>query len=1535
MAKNDDSILIPLKLDAFVFNRGVCDGKPPPKDPTKPHLHPTAAKIAPISQPNYTFLRLDHDYIQPDILNPVELRNTWPAEFNSRFTDLGDDENRPYEARQGVYLHWTLPRLYRSSIVAADKKTAASRAHAEALEARGLPPHGADLTEEDGDRKPDDGSRPSDPAAPTFPTVPTRWLVIRFIENKDTIQPAAARERVKSFTAWVVESNRLRKLDDLGADVDLQVDVSPFISAADGKDTSVAAQAEVFIGIKTLVGDWEEKEKEEDQEDPNAPKFLKNFGLFSSSNQLFADYQPHNSNVFSMVDNFQYGETTVENGREQGLYLTACTASYYVIGWSAVKGDDLFAGPQLGPSLTRQDRLDRLLLIVKLAETNGQAKDVFKSWLESEEPTRSVCHAAMYDVVWSSEEKPSKVPADAYCTQLNSALPLAVGTTPLNALTTYARAHVQLGDPKQEDPTQRQLELWLKKLETLLLARDDGVESQQQAADLLYNWNFVRADGGEVWHASGDSEGSGSAQRASDKLIQHLRKMNRSQQLLDGVKRTLSSLERELFFKWWRVVSDPAQDNDHSHFEGVQTLADRITMLQERRDKIEGYLSIQKDKKGKDSVKPGAQPAFYQQRDPTLVVGGVQSGWEPDYLDSLLVRLESQTLGTTPKSSPPVMTGEPVWDGLESFAAKVGDTQVRSAIKRLVAEFVALRPGASPPESSQPLEMPLFHDRLTMGDKAPGQKEPCPKTGGEGKREAFGNDGPWRDRWNDSQPWFPLFLEWAITYFHVPFRHWSLEQRGSLSHQLPQLRYGIPATTNLASEAGGSNADKHTIRGRVLLLPQPSFSLAAKIDQLFSSTPADSLRPDSHFPLTPSERCQLQKELHKLSFLSAPLAGLSAHLTTLLQGTHIKPILRDPIRRVLEPVADAMRPDAGFSSAVLGKIGLGTDHTPFGTGVPERHVGQPSLFKPVTHGQFRFTKLNIIDKFGQAIHAIDPTPSLSPQRVWPIIGEWYAPQVKGNPKDKIPNVVEEESHETGSETGNEKDEEPPATCEFVQIPPQINQEARLNAAFVVPFDPTEDQDDDTTSRRSKMSSRGGKEPVPFWRPADEWENPIWGWVLINYANQGIQLFLQDGTFYREVRLAGRNGTQSLPTWLPFEPPSEDPDLSKKPTREHVQLQLLVARFQDEAFLRDFWAMVVRATNNMEPAPDAFSGFSNALIGRPLALAHAGWSLELAGLPLSTQAVGDSETSELLRKYVFDIKVGDASRGFDGLVGVFDCEAAPGQQDLGLVLDKVYSDFDHDPPSPITGPPALLSMASDEKPVDDPPKRILPNKKIPLGAFYISPENDDNDRFTELMPSTYVRRRNLELAVRGVLLDPFSPIHTYSGIVPVQELVLPAWTWQRALANIKAFFHLGPLVVTKDVPSAIAPGRELQSETPVVLPDVDSKNGLGAVALPGLGNGDWAWLQPYYPSSKGLAGAEEEDSNSNETDGESSDGSCVSTKKNNTEKDPDDPLRKPLERYTALPVKAEDEHVRYEPGPYTAIEGYLLKVGRKEDSNPKS
>ena len=74
-ASTTETVLVPLKLDAFALTPQTCSG--------------ANNSIAPITQPNYTFLRLHDNLIVPDILDHVDLHQVSPASFNSRITDLG------------------------------------------------------------------------------------------------------------------------------------------------------------------------------------------------------------------------------------------------------------------------------------------------------------------------------------------------------------------------------------------------------------------------------------------------------------------------------------------------------------------------------------------------------------------------------------------------------------------------------------------------------------------------------------------------------------------------------------------------------------------------------------------------------------------------------------------------------------------------------------------------------------------------------------------------------------------------------------------------------------------------------------------------------------------------------------------------------------------------------------------------------------------------------------------------------------------------------------------------------------------------------------------------------------------------------------------------------------------------------------------------------------------------------------------------------------------------------------------------------
>lgn len=70
----DDVVLLPMKVDAFVLNDAVCSSP--------------SYKIAPITQPNYTFLRLHDNLIEADILDHVDLHAPADPDLTSRITDL-------------------------------------------------------------------------------------------------------------------------------------------------------------------------------------------------------------------------------------------------------------------------------------------------------------------------------------------------------------------------------------------------------------------------------------------------------------------------------------------------------------------------------------------------------------------------------------------------------------------------------------------------------------------------------------------------------------------------------------------------------------------------------------------------------------------------------------------------------------------------------------------------------------------------------------------------------------------------------------------------------------------------------------------------------------------------------------------------------------------------------------------------------------------------------------------------------------------------------------------------------------------------------------------------------------------------------------------------------------------------------------------------------------------------------------------------------------------------------------------------------
>lgn len=498
---------------------------------------------------------------------------------------------------------------------------------------------------------------------------------------------------------------------------------------------------------------------------------------------------------------------------------------------------------------------------------------------------------------------------------------------------------------------------------------------------------------------------------------------------------------------------------------------------------------------------------------------------------------------------------------------------------------------------------------------------------------------------------------------------------------------------------------------------------------------------------------------------------------------------------------------------------------------------------------FRFTKLNIIDKFGQALVAIDPQPRLTgPPPLYPGISDFYEPQM------------------VDSKTANTVIQDDDYQCEFIQLPPQINQNARLNADFV-----TRTSDDPDYKK--------GLDDPAYWRPTTEWENPIWGWIVTNYADYGLQLFLPNGTFYREVRFGGPTGAFSLPKWVPFQPDKDE-------STGTAQLDALVDLLSGKNYLGPFWTMITTALDNLPPAPDSYAQFLNSIVGKPLALVNMGWSLELDGPPLQNQSTNSKVTdpdrtllspgpSDPPRNYYsFQVKLGDKDREYDGLIGYFDAKTHPERGDE-LDLDHINTYF----------------LPTD--PDETSPLRPITKQNYPKFTPYWVPPFPEEEPYDQVIsPKTYTDSRNHKLQIYGAIVDPFTPIHACSSLLPAKSLQLPEWTWQEAFNTMTAFFHTGPLTLTGDVLDYNSE-RELTTKNMKDTP-------LNNVEISALTSGEWNWLQPYVDPTAG-----------------------------------NDLTQPPVYNSYGIEQKGNILKPGFQKGPYTAIEGFLQLRNPIMVENPKA
>lgn len=147
-------------------------------------------------------------------------------------------------------------------------------------------------------------------------------------------------------------------------------------------------------------------------------------------------------------------------------------------------------------------------------------------------PARVLCHGAMYDVKWNANKEPENVAADKASKWLNSAMPVAVGNTVLDALLSPVKTDMpgaeKKGTPGRYSVSTLKADIW--RMHGLLLTRDDGADGQgpPQSSQL------------RPVHCTPDAAGDGkTSKHPPDETIARLAGLDQGQYTVDLTARTV------------------------------------------------------------------------------------------------------------------------------------------------------------------------------------------------------------------------------------------------------------------------------------------------------------------------------------------------------------------------------------------------------------------------------------------------------------------------------------------------------------------------------------------------------------------------------------------------------------------------------------------------------------------------------------------------------------------------------------------------------------------------------------------------------------------------------------------------------------------------------------------------------------------------------------------------------------------------------------------------------------------------------------
>jgi hypothetical protein len=888
----------------------------------------------------------------------------------------------------------------------------------------------------------------------------------------------------------------------------------------------------------------------------------------TESNPAFAAYQPFNQNVFSLFDDL------VTQGIGSGR------VSYFVLGWYSQSAADILFGWQ--PGVKGKD-FDDLLGQLQWTATAPA----------SQSTQSSLYHGGVFAVSWESGGSPPPSPKDGVAPQV------AVGNTSVDGVVAFARAAFEKAQSPPAGMTPQQAADLLEAFQYNLLPKLGVPGGEAMLEQAIRSVWFGSSHAGTAWTIVDAQTPAGAPPAPAPSAAElaneaaWLSALNTAQASFDQAMRELIGVQRDLFELWWKKgaayvyyqqsgsVNWPWTITSSTQFDTTmapliaqaQTLHGQLGTLASQIPTATNTVSLSqaiinfanaKNLPSTRMLKAVAAARFWGPGDPVAVISNTAHLLKIDPDTELPCRWPSELVSQLNVSASGGGTTGPQFtissSQLESFLPAVPWANLPSLGQSLFAEFFLLDP------ANALLVASGASQTLTAAQVEAVAESMSPPHAATRQVPAILAAYPW------VQAWQPVYLDWEIEWFPVPFQ----QNDGTANWQFNGLDYdlvpGLPAPTTPPA----------VLRGRAVLTPKPSFEFKARIDQFIKDYPGS----------------QATQQLQATEDLVATVDGWD-FLSQSFSGLHTQIASWNPVP-TQNP--ESTRLSGGGSLAEL--IGSQARMPPHPTSYdsPRNPAVPPSAFEGMRSGQFYVNRLAIVDAFGQTLEIVfAPTPPnqfplVANNNVFhPLLSDGVAPT------------------------------EPLSTLEplrFVQLPPRLLQQARLNFQFL----------------------------------PQSGDDPIVGWVLPNHLDSGLAVYDANGIAYGEMTLGGDQNGQPVVDWLAA-PDSPYPTLPA-PAQAQGQLIGFLANLKSlgAGAFSDFLKAVDETLWTIDPLGNRSDAFLSVLIGRPLAVVAASLAFEIETDPWRdpdwpyTFAV--PRPDPLFLSYKFPVRLGDLGYREDGLIGYF-------------------------------------------------------------------------------------------------------------------------------------------------------------------------------------------------------------------------------------------------------------------------------------------